>query len=239
MSAPRIHRFDFNGLRDFRGPIVMQAEVAPVEVAPPPPPPPTFSEAELDASRMAGRKQGYTEGFTAGRQEAQRETDRRAEDANAAISKLADAVGNLQTSYHRMLLTEATQLKQLITTIARKVAGEAINARGVETIEAVVERCLPVIFTKPRVIIELHPGILEAAIERIENQLRREGFEGEIQFRSNEDLGISDISIDWITGQVSRSEAALWEEIHTLLERVPLELTFAETLNTTIKPTGE
>lgn len=238
-ANPRIHRFDFNALRDFRGPISVAAVNEPIDIAPPPPPAPVFSEADLESARLAGRKQGYNEGFAAGRQDAQKEVDQKTENANLAVAQFAELVSGLQASYKHMLVSESAHLSQLITSIARKVAGEAIEVRGVETIAAIVERCLPVIFSKPRVIIELNPEILETAIARIEGQLRNEGFEGEIQFRSNEDLGISDLVVDWGAGQVNRSESALWNEINTLIERIPLEITFAETLGTTTKTTGE
>ena len=86
----------------------------------------------------------------------------------------------------------------------------------------------------------LHPTTLglEHTLERIESTLRSAGFEGEVQFKSNPQIQISDVTIDWVSGQVHRSTENLWEEIQTLVERVPLELTFAETLQTNTPTTG-
>lgn len=234
----RIHRFDFGNLRDFRGPIVMQTVRDVVEEAPPPPPPPpTFSEQDLESARLAGRKQGYTEGFNAGKTEAQREFDRATDAGNAIISQLGGMVSGLQSRYRQILVAESANLSDLTLSIAKKVAGDALDSRGAEAIAAIIERCMPVILSKPKLIIELHPDHFEQLLTRIETQLQTEGFEGEVQFKSNPNLGPGDVHLDWHSGNVHRSAEALWEEINTLIQRVPLEMTFAETLDT--KPTGE
>ncbi len=229
MSSTRIQRFDFGGLRDFRGPIVVQAveEVAPIYVAPPPP---TFSEAQLEAARVEGRKQGYTEGFAAGDIEARKQFDSATDAANTFLGDLAQQVGHLHRSYVAMLESETAQLSQLILSVARKVADDALDARGGQAIETMVKQCLPVIFSKPRLVIDLNPDIFAQVVDRIEAQLRAAGFEGEIQFRGNAAMGLSDIAVDWGSGQTERSVQKLWAEVEAIIARVPLELAFAETL---------
>lgn len=235
----RIHRFDFNTLRDFRGPIALNtARDIETIVAPAAPPPPVFSEQDLEAARMAGKKQGYSEGFAAGQQEAKRAADQKIDDANQVIAALGDTVATLSSRYHDMLREESRYLSKLVLSVAQKVAGEAIEARGEETICAIIDRCIPVIFSKPRLIIELNPDIFDRTLTRIETYLRDNGFEGEIQFKANPEMGNSDVHLDWGTGQVNHSATALWQEIEALIERVPLELTFADTL-TNNNSTGE
>ena len=233
MSAtPRIHRFDFNSLRDFRGPIVASAtENFAIEIAPAPMSAPIFSEEDLESVRIAGRKQGYGEGFSAGQLEAKKQADAKAYAANDLIASLADMVATMQARYGALLMNESSHLSQLILSVARKVAGNAIDERGEQIVQSVVTQCLPVIFSKPRVIIELNPALFETTMERIESQLRAHGFEGEIQFKGNGEFGLSDITLDWGNGQITRSTKTLWSEIETLIERVPHELTFADTLN--------
>lgn len=234
MGNTRISRFDFNSLRDFRGPIVINtAQEFIAEAAPVAPPPPVFSEADLDSARLVGKKQGYNEGFTAGQQEMQKSLDSRIEQANEVIANLAAIVGDMQAKYKQLLTDEAQQLSQLILSISRKVAGDALNERGEEVVKQVLTQCLPVIFSKPRVVIELNPELFDSTIGRIESQLHAYGFEGEVQFKGNPEFGMSDITIDWGSGQVVRNTETIWTEIEALIERVPLELTFADTLNTT------
>lgn len=232
MTEMRIHRFDFGALRDFRGPIIVKSMPEPVfEEAPPPPPPPTFSESELEAAKMAGRKQGYAEGFSAGQLDAKKAADIKSEEATQIIHQMGQLLGELKQTYQQLLQQESTHLSSLVLSIAKKVASDSLQANALQVINATVERCLPVLFSKPRVNIELHPEMLTSAMERIEGQLHQSGFEGEIQFRANPNLQLGDISLEWGDGQLHRSTPALWEEIEALINRVPLEITFAETQN--------
>lgn len=229
----RIQRFDFGALRDFRGPIVAEVlSEKEIEVVAPPPPP-TYTEADLEAARLSSRKQGYAEGYASGEREAKQQFDAATAQANATIETLAASLSTLQHRYETMLQTESQQLSQLVSTIARKVAGDAMNARGDQEITAMIERCLPVILSRPKLSIELNPSIFEKSLQGIEHTLRDAGYEGEVQFKPNPALGASDVILDWISGTAKRSSAELWQEIDTLIDRIPLEITFQETLNTT------
>lgn len=227
----RIQRFDFGTLRDFRGPIVLQTMRDQVEEAPPPPPPPpTYSEADLEAARLSARKQGFSEGFLAGEREAAQKFDALTSQSNSMIETLGSLLTSIEKRYAELVQKESQQLPQLISVIARKVAGDAMSQRGEQEIIAMVERCLPVIFGKPKLTIELNPKILERAQSRIESTLQTAGYEGQVQFKTNNTLAISDVTLDWVTGSATRSAAELWQEIDTLIDRIPLEITFQETL---------
>lgn len=228
----RLQRFDFGAMRDFRGPIPIHVTPADIEVAlAPPPPPPSFNEAELEAVRHSAKAQGYQEGLIAGQSQARRDADQGQQNANETIQQFATKLEGLEQQYHDLLARQSAELSELVLVIAKKVAGEALETRSIETIAALVTGCLPVIFSRPRVIVELHPDSMTAAVDRIESLLLARGFEGDIQFRANASLGLHDTQLDWGLGQASRSTAALWQEIETLLTRIPLELTFQQTLN--------
>lgn len=219
MTQSKIQRYDFGSLRDFRGPIVMQSikdlQAAREEVAPPPPP--TFSEAELDAARMAAKKEGYAEGFNAGLLEAKQQQEATQRDAIAIVQRMGELLNTLQSDYHAILRNESSQVSHLALAIAKKVAAEALETRAEEAIIAMVERCLPVLFTRPKITLELHPATFEATLDRIEAMIRDQGIEAEVQFRANESLGISDATIDWGNGQMTRSAEAIWHEITNIL----------------------
>lgn len=231
----KIHRYDYGALPDFRGPILVHAlaeevaEIQEIEATPPP----SFSEDDMESARSAAHQLGYAEGVEAGLTQAKREADATTNATQATVAALHQAMQLLQQEYRQLLTRESGELASLVLMIAKKVAGEAMDARGGETIQTLVERCLPVIFSKPRIVIDLHPERFETVLERVEALLRAQGIEGDVQFRANPNLGTHDVVIDWGAGQASRSTAALWQEIETLLERVPLELTFQETLTKT------
>lgn len=223
MTQHRIHRFDFNSLRDFRGPIVMKATNEPLVVdLPPPPPPPVFNESELAAARAEGKKQGYADGFTAGQSEANAKADQKVQHATEVIAQLAAMTNEMRGRYSELLSTESEQLSALVVSIAQKVVGTMLDSNAAQAIQAVVTDCLPVIFSKPKLVIELNPNMFDSTIDSIEQQLRAHSFEGEVQFKANEAMGVSDVNLDWGAGQMQRSAAALWNEIEALIARMPL-----------------
>ncbi len=226
MSNTRIHRFDFNTLRDFRGPIVMKASAEPLVVdLPPPPARPVFNEADLEASHQEGKKQGYADGFLAGQKEALQQADQQLRHAHEIISQLADMAKIMQTRYLELLNTESQQLSDLVLAICQKVIGSRLPAANIEAIQLVVTQCLPVIFSKPKLIAELNPDMFEFTINYIEQQLRHAGFEGEIQFKSNPSFGKSDVKLDWGNGHIERNANNLWNEVSALIARMTLTST--------------
>ncbi|MES2983594.1 MAG: FliH/SctL family protein [Pseudomonadota bacterium] len=241
MTQQRLQRFDFNSLRDFRGPIVMKtvSKEESIFVEPAAPVVPSFTQAQLDAATQEGRKAGYLEGFHAGTVDARKNFEAKTDETNSLVLSLLDTINALEQRYKALLQSEAKNLGALTLAIAKKVANEALDARGEQAITALVERCLPVVFSKPRLVIEVNPEMLAQTADRMEALLNAHDFEGEIHFKSNDQFATSDVSLDWGTGQVYRSTTELWAEIEALIDRIPLEMTFAETLDTTATRTGE
>lgn len=222
----RLQRFDFGSLQDFRGPVVTEViEETLVEEVEAPPPPPTFSESDVEVARSTAQKLGYAEGFEAGIAHAAEQADAKRQTIDASLTRLGGLLNGLQHSYQQLLEREATDLSQLILMIARKVAGEALKNAGDEALTALVQQCLPVILSKPKLAIELNPESFEPTIDRIESILEASGYEGEIQFRANPALGTNDITLDWVSGQASRNVETLWEEIEALCASLPITIT--------------
>lgn len=223
--SSRITRFDFHGLHDFRAPRIVE-EVAPVieELPPPPPPPPTFSEAELTQARTLAHQAGLREGLEAGILKARAEITAENAAANQILHRLAAILMQVQSRYEAMLQQQSETLSPLVLTIARKVAGEALHAEAPAMIASYVRQCLPILFNKPKVILELSPVWFESTVAHIGEQLQQAGFEGAVQFRLNPELGAHDIRIDWGSGQAVRDEAVLWQEIEALLQQMPLTI---------------
>lgn len=239
MTTMRLQRFGHQHLRDFRGPITVKAmPEAVVEEVVEAPPAPTFSEADIEHARAAAKKIGYAEGFEAGLLQATNEQTAREKDTAHAISQIREQLGKLASRYQQLVNQQSAELSDLVLMIARKVAGEALTSHGTDTLAALVERCLPVIFGKPRVTVELASATLTAAQPILTDQLLKGGFEGDIQFRANDTLGAHDMRLDWGQGEATRSTAALWQEIEALLQQVsltptlPREVTNAPTQET-------
>lgn len=222
-----IQRFDFGSLRDFRAPFVVPEVIVEEmeDVLPPPPPPPTFSQEDLDHACAAAKKLGYAEGFDAGIADEQSRRDAKRESVDQIILAMGGMLNGLQDDYETLLNRESGELSALVLAIARKVAGDALAVYGADATTALIAQCLPVIFSKPRLSIELHPDMFDSTLPPIEALLKQSGFEGEVQFRANSQMGMHDVRLDWGNGQAARSTAMLWQEIEQLIAAMPLMLT--------------
>ena len=227
--STKLHRFDFSNLRDFRAPIVVeQAPEIVIEDVPPPPPPPTFSEAELEAARAQARQEAFAEGFEAGMGRANEQAEAKRQSVDATILQLGGIMNGLRHEYHQMLHHESVELSQLVMLIAHKLTGILLDVKNAEVLAAMVAECLPAVLSKPKLTVELNPEAFTETIDRIEKLLHASGFEGELQFRSNDTIGMHDCVLDWGAGQARRDTKQLWQEIEALLEKMPLQLDLAE-----------
>lgn len=225
MSEMKLQRFDMRHLRDFRAPITVNTaaleEVTAAEVAAPIVVP-TFSEDDVAHARDAAKKLGYAEGFEAGLAQANNEATARARDLAHNLSRIGDQLAQLMQQYQSLIDQQASELNMLVLMIARKVAGEAMDKHGTATIEAVVQRCMPIVFGKPRVLIEMAPAMLEAVQATLSEQFEQAGFQGDVEFRPLDGMDEHDIRVNWANGQATRSTAQMWQEIEALLQQVPL-----------------
>lgn len=229
MVQPKLQRYDASHLRDFRAPITVNTAAIVEPVAPPPPPPPVFREADIEAAREVGKKMGYAEGFEAGLAQANTEAHHAARDLAHHMARIEEQVARLIATYHDVVAQQSGELSQLVLMIARKVAGAALNENGAQAIAELVNRCLPVVYGKPRVVIELEPAMRNAVETVLRRQLEQGGFEGDIEFRSVEGMDASDVRIDWGAGAANRNTASIWTDIESLLSQVPLAPTLPAT----------
>lgn len=222
----RLQRFDFGNLRDFRGPLVVPEAIEDLqeEIAPPPPPPPTFSEEDVEIAKQAAHKLGYAEGYEAGISHAAQQADQKRIIAENTITQLSSAIADLPYRYQQLLTHESAQLSELVLLIARKLTGVVLEKHAADAVGSLITRCLPVVLSKPMLVIELNPAAFEHTMDRIESLLKANGYEGQVQFRSNAEIGQYDAVLDWGTGQAVRSTAALWNEIESLMTTMPITL---------------
>ena len=221
----KLQRFDTQFLRDFRAPITVNPAAIVHEEAPAAPPPPVFNETDMDHAREAGKKMGYAEGFESGLAQANTEAHHAARDLAHHMARIEEHVAALVTRHQALVSEQSSELSQLVLMIARKVAGDALNDQGVKAVAELVGRCLPVIYSKPGVTIDLEPGMRSAAEPLLRKQLAQGGFDGVVEFRSVEGMEPTDVRIDWGHGAAQRSTSAIWAEIEALLASVPLSPT--------------
>lgn len=229
----KLHRFDFGALRDFGAPFAPEPVVEDtIEEAPLPPPPPTFSEGELEAASAAAKKLGFAEGFEAGLARAAEQLDEKRKMVDTTILQLGKTLATTHQEYRTLIENESNLLSELVRRISEKVIGIGLEQYGADAIINLVETCLPSVLSKPRLIVELHPEMFDATIDRIESLIHTNGFEGELQFRANETLGRHNVTLEWGGGEATRNVEALWSEIENLLANTPLNLTLSSPAET-------
>ena len=223
----KLQRYDFGSLRDFRGPIIYAEPLEAQAESPPPPPPPVYDEADLELARVDAKKLGYQEGFLAGEANAKSLVDLQTHQCQQTIIALSEQLTDLDARFAETLAQQSREITQLAYTIAQKVAGAALDRNSAEVVATLVQHCLPVILSKPRVLIELHPDVLASSEATLRHYLASERYEGEISFRPNPAIATHDVRIDWVQGHAERKTADLWQEIESLLEKIPTSVTLA------------
>lgn len=241
MNQPKLQRFDNQFLRDFRSPITVNPKaIAEPETVVAAPPPPVFQESDMEHARDAAKKIGYAEGFEAGIAQANTEAQATARDLAHQMERIESHIARVSAQYHELITQQSAELSQLVLLIARKVAGDALEAHADRAVVELVARCLPIVYGKPRLAIELAPGMQAAVEPQLRAQLAKSGYEGEIEFRTIEGMEPSDVRVDWGNGAAERATGALWTEIEALLQQVPLSPTLPthEPLNEHTVETG-
>lgn len=220
----RITRFEFNQLHDFRpkpdhfsfeelvSDLSAQAIEQPVEAS--------FSEAQLEDARAAAKKQGYNEGFEAGSAIANQEMLQRERDLKLALDTLATQLQETQRGYDEVIAVQSHDIHQFVIAIARKVAGEALIHRPDLAVQEIIAQCLPIIVQKPRLTLEANSSLVGLLTEQLKPMLERAGFDGDVQFRTNDRMEPSDTRLEWSGGHAERNISALWKEIEEMLAHV-------------------
>jgi flagellar assembly protein FliH len=221
----RIQRYDSLKLRDFRLPYIelrQETEIAPIEI---PPPTPTFSLEEMQAAKASAEKKGYEEGIAAGLAQAATEQAKRNDATRAVMEQMGHEFQMLRAGYDALLAQQGKEVSQLVFTIARQIAGDALDRRSHLMIEAMIARCLPSVLLKPRVVVEVHPDMLDQVQGQIITLFREASYDGDFVVRAGAQIAKHDLRVDWLSGYAERNTEALWQEVDRLLKEVSIELT--------------
>lgn len=220
----RITRFEFTQLHDFRPKtdafsfeeVLEEIQEEKIEL----PLAPTFTEAQLEEARIKARKEGYNEGFEEASQGQTQTLIEREQSVKLALEQLAGQLTAQSQIYPEIIAAQSKQVQQFVMTIARKVTGEMLAQRPTLAINELIGQCLPIIVQKPKLTLEANASLIEQLKERLGEQLEGAGFEGEVQFRTNNNLGQSDARLEWSGGFAERNTDAVWKEIEQMIAHV-------------------
>ncbi|TQV71887.1 FliH/SctL family protein [Denitrobaculum tricleocarpae] len=224
MSAGQ--KFLFNDA--FEAPLTTerQAEAQAAASAPPPEPEvvePEISEADLEQARAEGRQEGLALGREEGRTEAFTGIE---QTTQTLLLNLTGRVGELLSEQPRMHETVAEEALKAASTILRKLVPSLEKSAALKEIEAVVSECLERAQDEPRLVVRVSEPMLEPVKSRIDALVKAEGFEGKVVFLATDDLGDSDVRVEWADGGAERRTDEIWRDIDEVLGRflkVPAE----------------
>jgi flagellar assembly protein FliH len=219
----RITRLDFGQLHNFRSPseTVLMADdpqeptvqaIEPQEIL--------YHQAELEAAVLAAKQAGHHEGFEAGRTSIDQELISREHEARTAMEALVENLPMIAAGYESVIASQSASLHQFVMTISRKLVGEALNQFPDHAISDLIAQCLPIIVQKPKLTIEANTSLVNLLTDRLKPMLEQAGFEGEIQFRSNDVLAASDTRVEWSGGHAERNTESLWNEIEAIMANI-------------------
>lgn len=201
-----------------------EPEPEPTEAAPEPieliaeePPPPTFSEAELASARAAG----HADGEAAGRQSAAAGTEAQ---LAQLMQQIAGYLPGLADDRDQAVSAVSHEAARLAHAMVRRMMPELARRYRVEEIEAVVVDSLSKALDLPRILIRAPADIAGYLGDRLETVARQHGFAGRVVVLSDQNLGPSDVKVEWGDGGAERCVQRAWSDLEATVQRVVAKL---------------
>ncbi|MFG5120325.1 flagellar assembly protein FliH [Methylorubrum sp. POS3] len=197
MRASRPFLFDTDFGRQ-RGPSPAEAEAA----------------AQVAADREATAAAAHARGLQEGRAEAAAQGQARLADALTRVGLAA--AGLIHQSDARDAEREAQALA-FATALAKRIAGEALDARPLAGVEEAARAALRHLRGVPHLVLRLNESLVEDAETLMRRLAREHGFEGRLVVLGEPDMPPGDARLEWADGGVvrerARIEAALAEAL--------------------------
>lgn len=169
--------------------------------------PPKFGQAELDAA--------CTEAYARGTRDSVAQSER---EIAIALQALADAASALLTRLDAESRTMRDEAARIALASARKIAGEALDAFGVERAAAAVEATMDLLRHQPRLIVKLAPEAAEQLGPRIAVMTETHAYAGAILVRPQSGMTAGEVVIDWSDGAIAISPDDAVNRIDALIQ---------------------
>ncbi len=150
-----------------------------------------------------------------GRQDSVAQAERQAAAALEALSNAAAAILTRLDGESRAMRQEAAHIALVA---ARKIAGEALDAFGIERAAAAIEAAMDTLRHHPRLIVKLSPDAAQSLQPRIAAMSETHAYAGAILVRAEPGMDAGEICIDWSDGIIAISPEDAAERIRGLIE---------------------
>ena len=172
------------------------------------------ASARAEAERAAGEAAAYARGLQDGRAEAALQEQARLADALTRVGLAA--AGLLNQSDARDGEREAQALA-FAEALARRIAGEALDARPLAVVEEAARSALRHLRGVPHLVLRVSEGLVDEAEALMRRLSREHGFEGRLVVLGEPDMAPGDARLEWADGGVVRERARIEAAVESAL----------------------
>jgi len=187
------------------------------EAAPPPPPPPSFSEDQMKAAERDGYQKGFLDGVIEGKNQAANEQTAIDTTLTELVEKFASHYAPLFNLYRDMLKVQAAQLPKIAHTIAKKVAGDALEKNSYAFIEEICLRCVNAMMHEPKLVITVHESMKTTLETKIGMAARALQMGSEITVVGDANITPANCRVEWKNGAMVRDTDSLWQQVEQVV----------------------
>ena len=172
------------------------------------------ASARAEAERAAGEAAAYARGLQDGRSEAALQEQARLADALTRVGLAA--AGLLNQSDLRDGEREAQALA-FAQALARRIAGEALDARPLAAVEEAARSALRHLRGVPHLVLPVNETLVDEAETLMRRLSREHGFEGRLVVLGEPDMAPGDARLEWADGGVVRERARIEAAVESAL----------------------
>jgi flagellar assembly protein FliH len=172
------------------------------------------ASARAEAERAAGEAAAYARGLQDGRAEAALQEQARLADALTRVGLAA--AGLLNQSDARDGEREAQALA-FAEALARRIAGEALDARPLAAVEEAARSALRHLRGVPHLVLRVSERLVDEAEALMRRLSREHGFEGRLVVLGEPDMAPGDARLEWADGGVVRERARIEAAVEAAL----------------------
>lgn len=170
--------------------------------------------ARTEAERAALEAAAYARGLQDGRAEAALQEQARLADALTRVGLAA--AGLLNQSDARDGEREAQALA-FANALARRIAGEALDARPLAAVEEAARSALRHLRGVPHLVLRVNEALVDDAETLMKRLSREHGFEGRLVVLGEPDMAPGDVRLEWADGGVVRERARIEAALESAL----------------------
>lgn len=194
-----------------------------------------LGKAELEKRLADAERRGYEKGLVAGVVQGEtQEKERHSAMEKELSSILTEVARNLTNSMQQFKEMQNEALKEtgeLALAIARKIAGELINAQAETLIISMIKEQLETLHHSPVLTIHVNETIAKLINDTLAEAAKQASFDGEIIIKPSATMAMSDCRIEWQNGLLERSTEKIISDIQDVVESFS-ETTFGTESNT-------